>query len=66
MRVRLKALLAVTSAVALTAVSLAGCKPSSQGKTGAVTNIVIGTHAQQEDDPNWVDEITGESTMNPP
>lgn len=65
MRVRLKALLAVTSAVALAVASLAGCETTGQGGSDALMTIVIGTHAQQEDDPNWVDEITGEPAMNP-
>ncbi len=65
MRVKLKALLAVTSAVALSFTALAGCNGGNKAKTGELTTIVIGTHAQQEDDPNWVDEITGEPAMNP-
>ncbi len=63
MRSRLKALLAASLGVMLAVVALTGCEPQANSNSEALT-IVIGTHAQSEDDPGWVDEITGEAAMN--
>ncbi len=48
----------------LLAVTMVGCN-GNETKTAAnkFTSIVIGHHYQPEDDPYWVDEITGESDM---
>ncbi len=64
MRLNWKALLAASATLALTVTAITGCTGGNNDETEAMT-IVIGTHAQQEDDPSWVDEITGESSMDP-
>ncbi len=43
----------------------AGCGKTEEEKAAEVTTIYIGTHAQGEDDPNWVNSVTGEPTMSP-
>lgn len=42
-----------------------GCEKSEKETTAIVDTIYIGTHYQAEDDPYWVNEITGEPVMNP-
>ncbi len=64
MRFNWKALLAASATIALAVTSITGCTGGNGDDTEAMT-IVIGTHAQAEDDPFWVDEITGESSMDP-
>lgn len=64
MRLNLRTLIAASAGLALVVAGMAGCKPNDSKAEEALT-IVIGTHAQQEDDPTWVDEITGEPAMNP-
>ncbi|MGN1098004.1 MAG: hypothetical protein ACI4SS_03805, partial [Clostridia bacterium] len=65
MRSRLKALLAASMAAALTVTVLTGCPGDTEETSGEALTIVIGTHAQSEDDPRWVDEISGEAAMDP-
>lgn len=65
MRSKLKRLLAASTGLALTVVALTGC-PGGSGDAGSEKiTVVIGTHAQSEDDPRWVDEISGEAAMDP-
>ncbi len=64
MRLNWKSLLAATTGLALTVTALTGC-PGDKADGGEAVTVVIGTHAQQEDDPYWVDEITGEAAMDP-
>ncbi len=59
----MKTMIAASMGLALAATALAGC--TARSDASEAMTIVIGTHAQQEDDPNWVDEITGEASMNP-
>ncbi len=49
----------------LLAVTMVGCKGvgKKQAASAGVQTILIGHHYQPEDDPYWVDEITGESEM---
>lgn len=64
MRLNLKTLIAASTGLILTVTALTGC-PAKNGNNGELVSVVIGTHAQQEDDPLWVDEITGEASMDP-
>lgn len=64
MRSKVKTLIAAATGLAMTATFLTGCPSTDEVGSEALT-VVIGTHAQSEDDPNWVDEITGEAAMNP-
>ncbi|MCD8048536.1 MAG: hypothetical protein LUG52_02855 [Clostridia bacterium] len=63
MRIKLRSLLALAMCVVLLAPLLSGC--STSGSASEIKVIRIGTHAQSEDDPTWVDSITGESSMDP-
>ncbi len=40
-----------------------GCANREEKPATDVTTIYIGTHAQSEDDPNWVNSVTGEASM---
>ena len=64
MRFNFKTLIAASAGLALVVGGLAGCRTTGNIAEEALT-IIIGTHAQSEDDPTWVDEITGEAAMNP-
>ena len=44
---------------------LAGCGGQGTELDNVVDTIYIGHHYKQEDDPNWVSEITGEGVMDP-
>lgn len=44
---------------------LAGCGEQTGELNNVVDTIYIGHHYMQEDDPNWVSEITGEGVMDP-
>jgi hypothetical protein len=44
---------------------LSGCSGKNGKLATDVTTIYIGTHAQSEDDPNWVNSVTGEPSMSP-
>lgn len=64
MKISLKKGILLGMSAALVAAAFTGC--SVGGEKSAVANvstIYIGHHYQPEDDPYWVDEITGESGM---
>ena len=44
---------------------LAGCGEQESELDNVTDTIIIGHHYMQEDDPNWVSEITGEGVMDP-
>ncbi|MBR5536052.1 MAG: hypothetical protein IKU60_05330 [Clostridia bacterium] len=44
---------------------LAGCGNKEETVNSITDTIYIGHHYKQEDDPNWVSEITGEGVMDP-
>lgn len=62
MRVKLRSLIAMALCLLMTVPLFSGCE---RAKADEVKIIRIGTHAQSEDDPTWVDSITGESNMDP-
>ncbi len=64
MRLKIKTVVAASAGLLLAVLALTGC-PASNATEDELMTIVIGTHAQQEDDPTWVDEITGEASMDP-
>ncbi len=65
MQVKLKSIIATFLVAMMIVPLLSGCDLNQNKQdTGKITVIRIGTHAQQEDDPYWVDEITGTSNMN--
>lgn len=65
MRVKLRKIVAALLATVTAASLCGGCEVNREKKkNGELTVIRIGTHAQSEDDPYWVDEITGTSNMN--
>ncbi len=64
MRNRLKPLLAALLGAAMVIPMLSGCAGNGEKDQGETKIIRIGTHAQSEDDPYWVDSITGVSNMN--
>ncbi len=61
----LKKALACALGVGLAAVIFAGCQNNADKPATDVTTIYIGTHAQSEDDPYWVNSVTGEASMSP-
>ncbi len=63
MRIKLKSLLALALCVLLAVPLLSGCE--KRANAGELKIIRIGTHAQNEDDPTWVDSVTGVSNMDP-
>lgn len=63
MRIKLRSLLAMALSCLLLVPLFSGCE--NRANADEVKLIRIGTHAQQEDDPTWVDSVTGESTMDP-
>ncbi|MBQ7876649.1 MAG: hypothetical protein IJ316_05090 [Clostridia bacterium] len=60
-----KRLVAGLAVVAMTVPVFSGCMKKEEQTTAVVDTIYIGTHYQAEDDPYWVNEITGEPVMNP-
>ncbi len=64
MRKRLKPLIAALLGVSMVVPMFAGCANNRNSNKGEMQVIRIGTHAQSEDDPYWVDSITGVSNMN--
>jgi hypothetical protein len=62
MHVKLRNFIAAALCLCMFVPALSGCE---NAKTGETKIIRIGTHAQSEDDPTWVDSITGESNMDP-
>lgn len=64
MRIKLKPFLATLLSAAMVVPMLAGCGCQKNNKdTNEFQVIRIGTHAQSEDDPYWVDSITGKPSM---
>lgn len=64
MRIKLKPFVAAFVSAVMVVPMLAGCGCQRNDKDkGEVQVIRIGTHAQSEDDPYWVDSITGKSNM---
>ncbi len=64
MKLNLRKITVAGLSAALLAVTMAGCgSVSVNNKAAKVDTILIGHHYQPEDDPYWVDEITGESGM---
>ncbi|MGM9551103.1 MAG: hypothetical protein ACI3XA_02495 [Clostridia bacterium] len=63
MRIKLKPLIATLLCTTMLVPCFSGCE--SKHDNGEIKVIRIGTHAQSEDDPYWVDSITGESAMDP-
>lgn len=63
MRIRFKPLIAALLGVAMAVPLLGGCTGNRNNDTGELKVIRIGTHAQSEDDPYWVDSITGLPAM---
>lgn len=61
----LKRLVAGLAVVAMTVPVFSGCAKKEEEAKAIVDTIYIGTHYQAEDDPYWVNEITGEPVMNP-
>lgn len=62
MKTGLKKCAVAALSLALAGVAFAGCEPVKKSASN-VSTIVIGHHYQPEDNPYWVDEITGESGM---
>ncbi len=60
-----KTALACVMCICAAAVIFAGCANQDDKLTTDVTTIYIGTHAQGEDDPTWVNSVTGEPSMSP-
>lgn len=61
-----KRLVAGLAVIAMTVPVFSGCmKNEDEAANAVVDTIYIGTHYQAEDDPYWVNEITGEPVMNP-
>ena len=65
MKLSIRKLAVAGLSASLLAVAIAGCGPVHVNKNTAadVSTILIGHHYQPEDDPYWIDEITGESEM---
>ncbi len=64
MKISLRKGVLLGMSAALITVAFAGCSgDSQQSKKAIVDTIYIGHHYQPEDDPYWIDEITGESGM---
>ncbi|MDO4563071.1 MAG: extracellular solute-binding protein [Clostridia bacterium] len=63
MGVRLKSATVILLLCALIMTSLGGCNFSQD--RGELITVLIGTHAQSEDDPAWRDGVTGEPAMSP-
>lgn len=62
MRVKLRSIIAAALCLLMAVPLFSGCEKANAGE---VKIIRIGTHAQSEDDPTWVDSITGVSNMDP-
>lgn len=60
-----KSALALIAGIGITAMLFTGCANKKDELASDVTTIYIGTHAQGEDDPTWVNSVTGEPTMSP-
>lgn len=64
MRIKLKPLIATLLSTLMIVALFTGCGCQRAGAEKGATKIIrIGTHAQSEDDPYWVDSITGKSNM---
>lgn len=61
----IKTALSCVLGAGIAAMIFAGCAKDDKALATDVTTIYIGTHAQSEDDPTWVNSVTGEPSMSP-
>lgn len=61
----IKTALSCVLGAGIAAMIFAGCAKDDGALATDVTTIYIGTHAQSEDDPTWVNSVTGEPSMSP-
>lgn len=61
----LKRILICAAGAVLAGAIFTGCERGADKLATDVTTIYIGTHAQSEDDPYWVNSVTGEPSMSP-